>query len=569
MGPVALKEIAYRAESFRGFPMSRKISAATVTLLVLAGCSPEPEQTAQSGQTSRSAHIPMQAQVDRFLAEGPEPTLGKMRPLDYWLHYKVMQATGIEQELGGEAQTVAALQAMGDTYERKLRGAAADLPKMIPAAFTGEGMASGFMGMGMGGFLGLMTGGTLSSAVGSMSDERLAELVKDGPIKFDNKGGKAEFHFGADGSLAQSMEFEVNESGLNGKVKLKVKMDACPDPQGKVAITVDTDSQMSVSGKPGTGGYVRSQFKYERYLDDDARLLTGDDGGASNLRIQMGGFENFQGQSVDITTGHERGGKPISAHHGEEGFSIFRMDEVERTKELLRGAELLQTLIAEAMLRGLGSGAPWEGGRCIDLKATSSPGKRKGIKPNTAFDIEAIPRSKGDGAPAGGTVTATLSGGSSLQPASGKVPADAKYGYAGPDKKNESASIAFESRSKRGVGKATLEFDTRTARAYRAEGGLDDFHGTGTICDLSQPFTISGGGNTVTFSPSSEQGGSYSYQGNMSGIGVYGSGTYSASADENGGKITASGNGCVKTPMGTHCNGGTERYTLTPLESCE
>ena len=38
---------------------------------------------------------------------------------------------------------------------------------------------------------------------------------------------------------------------------------------------------------------------------------------------------------------------------------------------------------------------------------------------------------------------------------------------------------------------------------------------------------------------------------------------------ENGGKITASGNGCVKTPMGTHCNGGTERYTLTPLESCE
>lgn len=89
--------------------MSRKVLAATVTLLVLAGCSPEPEQAAQSGQTSRSAHIPMQAQVDRFLAEGPEPTLEKMRSLDYWLHYKVMQATGIEKDLGGEAQAVAAL----------------------------------------------------------------------------------------------------------------------------------------------------------------------------------------------------------------------------------------------------------------------------------------------------------------------------------------------------------------------------------------------------------------------------------------------------------------------------
>ena len=45
--------------------MSQKLLAATVALLVLVGCSPEPEQTAQSKQTSQSAHIPMQAQVDR------------------------------------------------------------------------------------------------------------------------------------------------------------------------------------------------------------------------------------------------------------------------------------------------------------------------------------------------------------------------------------------------------------------------------------------------------------------------------------------------------------------------
>ena len=62
------------------------------------------------------------------------------------------------------------------------------------------------------------------------------------------------------------------------------------------SVTLDVDSQMSVSGKPGTGGFVRSQFKYERYLDDDAHLISSDDGGASNLRIQMGGFENYQGQ---------------------------------------------------------------------------------------------------------------------------------------------------------------------------------------------------------------------------------------------------------------------------------
>ena len=540
------------------------------SMLVLTACSPSPD-AAKKPATVAESHLPTQAKVDRFLAEGPEPTLQKLRPLDYWLHYKLMQATGIEQALGGEAQAIAALQALGDAYERKLRGAEADMPKMIPAAFTGEGMASGFMGLGMGNVAGMMTGGMMSGAVSSMSDEHLADLVKAGPIKFGGKDGKSELQIGKDGSLVQSMEFEVNEHGLNGKVKLKTKMDACPDPEGKVTVDIDVDSQMSVSGKPGTGSHVHSQFKYERYLDDDAHLIDSGDGGASSLRIEMGGVENFQIQRSDITVGHERGGKPVFIKHEEQGYSMFRPEEGERAGKLLQGAELLQTLVAEAMLRGMGSsgGSPWEGGRCIDLKVTSSPAKRKGIKPNTAFDLEAIPRAKADGAPAGGTVTATLSGGASLQPASGKVPADAKYQYAGPDKKNEAASIAFESRSKRGIGKAALDFDTKAVRAYRAEGGLDDFHGTGTICDLAQPFTISGGGNTVTFSPSSEQGGSYSYQGNMGGIGVHGNGSYTASADDNGGKITASGNGCVKTPMGTHCSNDTERYTLTSTEPCE
>ena len=56
---------------------------------------------------------------------------------------------------------------------------------------------------------------------------------------------------------------------------------------------------------------------------------------------------------MDITTGHERGGEAIFEHHDERGFSIFRMDEVERTQKLLQATELLQTLMAEVMLRGM------------------------------------------------------------------------------------------------------------------------------------------------------------------------------------------------------------------------
>ena len=403
-----------------------------------------------------------------------------------------------------------------------------------------------------------------------MSDENLAELSAAGPLKFNGGGGAAELQFGKDGSLSQSMEFDVNESGINGKVKMKSKMSACPDADGKVAVDIEVNSQMSVSGKPGTGGSVHTQFKYERYLDDDAHLIDTADGGASNLRVRMGGIENFESQFVDITTGHKRGGEAIFEHHDEGGFSIFRMDEVERMQKLLQATELLQTLMAEVMLRGMTGGSPWEGGRCIDLKVTSDPVKRKGVRPSTAFDLEAKPRAKDGGATVGGTVTATLNGGSILQPASGKVEVDAKYGYTGPEKKDETASISFESRSKRGVGKATLEFDTKALRAYRMEGGAGDFHGVGQVCDLEKQFFVEGGGNTVRFEPSSSAGGRYSYSGNASGFGVYGHGTYTVKyQDEVAVSITAQGPGSVVSPAGTHTGEGSEEYQLSPMQDAD
>ena len=547
------------------------IACAIALFACAPGDKPPPSTASPVAQAVGKPHadfIPTQVQIDRFLAEGPDPTLRKISVADYWLHYKLMQATGIEKELGGEAQAIAALKALGEAYERKLRVAEVEVPKMIPAAFTGEGMSSGFVGMGMGSFVGIITGGMTSGAISRMSDKELADLSAAGSIKHEGGGGSAQLQISKDGSLSQSMEFDVNEHGLNGKVKMKIRMAACPDADGKVAVDIEVDSQMSVSGKPGTGGHVQTKFKYERYLDDDAHLIDTGDGGASNLRVRMGGMENFESQSVELTIGHERGGKPIFEHHDEQGFSIFRPAEVERTQELLRATELLQTLMAEVMLRGMGSagGSPWESGRCIDLKATSSPAKRKGIRPSTAFDLEATPRAKEGGATVGGTVTATLNGGSSLQPASGKVNADAKYGYTGPEKKDEVASVAFEARSKRGVGRATLEFDTKSGRPYRMEGGADEFHGVGQVCNLEAPFVVEGGGNTVRFVPSSRDGGTYTYAGNMSGFAVHGNGTYRVKyADDVAVSITAKGPGTVETPIGPQTGVGTEQYTLTPL----
>ncbi len=553
--------------------MRKLLPTLIASLLVLAACSKspdDPKSPATAASSPAASQLPTQADVDRFLAEGPEPTLRKLAVTDYWLHYKLMQATGIEQALGGEAQTIAALQAIGDAYERKLRGAEADMPKLVPAAFTGEGMASGFIGLGMGNVAGMMTGGMMSGAISSMSDAQLADLVKAGPMKLDRGDGKAELQIGEDGSLSQSMEFEVNEHGINGKVKLKTRMDACPDPQGKVTVDMEVDSRMTVQGRDGTGGHVHTQFKYERYLDDDAHLIDSGDGVASNLRIQMGGAENFRTQSVDISTGYERGGKPTYEHHDEQGYSIFRPEEVEYTRKMLQGAELLQTLIAEVMLRGMAGDPPWEGGRCIKLDVSSDPGKRKGAKPSTRFELVAAPRVKSDGSVPGGTVRATLSGGESLTREGEKVRADAQYSYTAPAKKNEKASIAFEARSKRGVGKATLEFDTNDG-AYRIKGGQNDFFANVVVCSLTKPFDIKSTAGIVMHMSGGENGGSWTQSGNAAGVAWSGGGSYTLSPGEDGNQwLTANGTSTIATPMGRYSDSIEPTFSVTPVdEACE
>jgi hypothetical protein len=560
--------------------MRGAITLITSAMLVLAACSPAKEEPAAtavvdsaSGTASpeSSVHnfIPTQAQRDRFLAEGPDPTLRKIAVADYWLHYQLMRSTGIEQELGGEENALKALAAIGEEYERRIRGIQADIPRLRPATFTGEGMSAGFYGMGIGSFLGMVTGGMISGAVSNMSDKELAEYAKAGPIKDSSEHGGFEMKLGEDGSLSQAIEMNVTKDGLQGKVSVKTTMDACPDVNGRVTVTINTDSQMSVVGKPGTGGHVLSHFEYERYLDDDAHLSDAADGSASKLRVNMGGTENSERQSVDIVTGWSRGGQTIFENRAERGYSRSRMEEVERTQELLHATQLLQTMMAEMLLRGMGSknGSPWESGRCINLKVSSTPAKRKGLKPGTSFELKAEPRVKSDSTPAGGTVTAMLHGGSQLEPASGKVRADAKYQYVAPQDKDKSADVAFESRSKRGVGKATLEFDTKAAKWYGVDGGADEFHGMGVACDLAAPFTVRGSGVTVNFTPSSAQGGQYSYTGMMSGFVVWGQGTYTVNyQDDVAVSLSATGPGSVKTPKGTYTRTGSETYTLTPRE---
>src|SRR5262245_41688687 len=96
-----------------------QLATCVLSALCVAACQPAAESPAAPAVSTpapdapRAANIPTQAQLDQFRAEGSEPTLRKIAAVDYYLHYRLMQATGLEEALGGEDKAAAALLDLG------------------------------------------------------------------------------------------------------------------------------------------------------------------------------------------------------------------------------------------------------------------------------------------------------------------------------------------------------------------------------------------------------------------------------------------------------------------------
>lgn len=496
----------------------------------------------------------MHARHAALKTQDPDTTAREATALEYPVYRELMKLGGVDAALGGDAAGDAALRQLFAGYERKARSLKDELPKLLPAAYSGIDL--GYSGLGTS----MVVGGLQNGAAVEMWNRAQQDGKPSGQFtQTAGDGSQVSMQWDASHAGSTTVFEGTLPGGLQGKVTTKVEVTTCPDASGKIDVSFSSEAEIRASGQAGTGAYVKASANLSKYLDDDANLI--DDQVDVDVHVDQRTFDNYEGSFVDITdtlsTSKNAMGTKVNKRSGKAGDA-----SMQAAKAIADMAKMAAMQALDAAKKG------WESGRCVDLQVTSSPGKRKGVKPGTSFDVEAKPRAKSDGAPTGGSVTATLSGGSSLEP-SGKVRADAKYNYKAPEEKDKAASIAFESRSKRGVGRASAEFDTKAARAYSAAGGGGQFHGTGTICDLEQPFTISGSGVTIKFSPSSAQGGSYSYAGNMSGFAVWGGTGYTVSADESGGTLTGSGVGCVATPKGTFCRGGTEKYTLTPIAPCE
>ena len=214
----------------------------------------------------------------------------------------------------------------------------------------------------------------------------------------------------------------------------------------------------------------------------------------------------------------------------------------------------------------------WTSGRCVQLSATAAPGPT-GLEPGSTSAITATPTSKIDGTPTGGTVTATLTaGGAGVSPTT-PVAAVASFTYQAPDQPDKGGTVSLESRSKRGVGKAAMDFDTKRP-GYLATYNGGGISITGTILDLSNAFetvgVFTGGSAHFHHIPTDAESGTITFNDPCGpGCVLSGSGTY-AIADNGDGTLTMneSLSACTKVTAGFSqetCQDKAHPVLLTPI----
>ncbi len=361
------------------------------------------------------------------------------------------------------------------------------------------------------------------------------------------------------GSIASNTEIPQLGVGANSKVSLVTK-GLCPDTAGRVEFTI----KLSQGGQAGPGG-----SNYSRNLEAHVVATVNDNAEVADAQINTKYDQRLgKGEKTSTMAGRTNWNSPGGPNTEAQVVSntITEQSGDSATVQKMANDGARHSLM-------LGTGAliaaeqHWQGGHCVRIDATS-PGK---ISPGKRSEIPVKVFSRQDAAEVTAKVTATLTGGKTIDPT--EIPrSPGTITHTAPDERTKSMSIKLVTVSRRGKAELTLTMSMSEGQ-YRAEGGAGEFHGTGVICDLAKPFTISGSGVTMQFTPTSEDGGTYTYSGSMSGFAVQGSGTYTVGYTDYGetaSGLYATGPGSVKTPMGVMQATDDEEYNLTKItdDSC-
>jgi hypothetical protein len=482
-----------------------------------------------------------------LLALPVEEQIAAVADLALRTELEAASVSGLEAAIGDRAATEQALTAAWAQVQIQTDAAIAEIAAITEAGSTPSGFRSAAAAPDASGAgvaaLGLFLGYMALSLFGKVATEG-SNRMEPGQRTDTDPTAKGMRASATTEEVTATLEYTGDQDGVAVQFTATTTIHPCPGPDGAFDFQASIDVK---ANKGGVGQNARIDLDVTGHVGDDAEIVSKQ----IENHTQWADFGGGGNQFVDYT---------MSGPTGVEQFTGNRSGG-KVTDEFVQGTAVLSILIAlmiESQLTDAAETA-WKSGRCVKLTATPSAGP-EGLDPSQTVDVRAEPRSKVDGAPTGGTVTATLaSGGAAVEPDGSALPADADFVYTAPDQPDEQGTVAFESKSKRGIGTAQITFSTAKPAAYQVVGGLQDWQVSQVVCDITVPFTLTSPGVGVA-----------DFSGGLSGTysatGVYNfsySGNYDITLEDglgSPGTMVATSGGTIAGQAGS----GSENYVLTP-----
>ena len=419
--------------------------------------------------------------VVQALPEGE--ALVAVQDLSRRFELEAARVSGLQDAIGGEQATAAAIDGAWarvaeqvDAIDPNVPLAPADKPagfaqrEQLPAAPPSAATV---------GAVGVMMA-TMAMAV--LADPAVSSSNDFTPDQYGERSDKGLSIAAGIEAVAMQIEFDGQEQGVSVKFKTSAVVHACPDSAGAFTIEAMVDLRTS---KGTAGQNITIDLKINGQVGDDARLV----GTQTETRTQWADFGGAEaGQFIDYTS--------TKSSDDSSAFTVNRFGGT-LTNSFVSMSVLLSTVYAMQVGDGLVAAAEkaWQSGRCVRLDANPSAGPT-GLEPGQTVTVLTAPRSKLDGTATGGAITALLSAGEkSIEPSSTPLAADAEFTYTAPDEEGKGGTVSFEARSKRGVGKATIDFSTAASPIVTVTGALNyNLMGMAGTANLTVTMTPAPGG---------------------------------------------------------------------------
>ncbi len=406
------------------------------------------------------------------------------------------------------------------------------------AASTGEGVFAGYMAVAL-------IARTAVTGTNGATDAEMAE--KSGSVEGNPR---MEVHSARD-RVEGSVVGEQTTEGVSTRMSTTFDVGTCPDPNGAFEAKATVDVSVS---KGSVGQRTTVDVTVTGTVGEDAQIAALEIG----YRAQAGRSSGGRGEFIDLSgTASLGAATPVTVNRSGGTVSPGLRAEAADTGATYGALLGVQMYMAAE--------AAWKSGRCVRLAYTASPGPA-GLEPGSTSSIVASPKSRVDGTPTRGTVTAALSSGGARVAPTSAVPADATFTYTAPDTPGAGGTVTLESRSRRGIG--TAEVVLSTGGTYVASGSSGGLTFSGTVASLSAPFTIEiafpgADSGAFSFQPTDDASGAVSIEARGSGAVVTGGGTYTVTDNPDGTKtVVATVSSCVD--VSGECRSGVHPILLTP-----